>query len=112
MIDGVTDKVFVLTVVGSLVLAGSLSVTELVLLGTRDLGELALGLRLAGRKRHRRLGLVANAGGKAATTLQYLAIGAVLLKSKLRRALIDATAIAGVVASVSYWRREVRGRAV
>ncbi|MDF2694348.1 MAG: hypothetical protein K0S65_2731 [Labilithrix sp.] len=70
LVDGATDKVFVITVVASLVASGAMSVSETVLLCTRDLGELAIGLRLAAdRRRHRPARVpTANTGGKLATT--------------------------------------------
>lgn len=109
LVDGVADKVFALGVVTSLAAAGALSLGEIALLGTRELGEVALGVRLAvlGRRRARRRPRRANASGKAATTLQYAALAAVITGSRHRRALIGVAAIAGVIASASYWRREL-----
>ena len=110
VVDGIADKVFVLGVVGSLAAAGLLSLPEIVSLGTRELGELALAVRL-GLDRERRGTLrdpSANRGGKLATTLQYFALGAVVLGDRRRRALIGAAGIAGIFASIAYWRREVR----
>ncbi|MCW5838234.1 MAG: CDP-alcohol phosphatidyltransferase family protein [Labilithrix sp.] len=109
LLDGVTDKVFVLTVVASLVVSGSMSVMETLLLGTRDIGELALAVRLGLDPRRRRRVKVprANVGGKIATTLQYAAIVAVILDSSQRAVFIGAAALAGVLASASYWSRDV-----
>lgn len=111
VVDGVADKVFVLAVVGSLARAGYLTALETLLLGTREIGEMALAVRLsADRKRRGTLSdPSANAGGKVATTLQYAALAAVVVESRLRRALIAAAAMAGIVASVMYWRREAPG---
>ncbi len=109
LLDGVTDKVFVLTVVASLVVSGSMSLMETVLLGTRDIGELALAVRLGLDPRRRRRVKVprANVGGKIATTLQYAAIVAVILDSSQRAVFIGAAALAGILASASYWNRDV-----
>ena len=107
-LDGLTDKVFVLTVAGTLLASGALAGIELALLGAREIGELALAVRLSvGGTRPRAPGR-ANAAGKIATTLQYAAIVAVLLESAGRATLIGAAALAGVVASASYWNRLVR----
>ncbi|MBX3203723.1 MAG: CDP-alcohol phosphatidyltransferase family protein [Labilithrix sp.] len=109
LLDGVTDKVFVLTVVASLVASGAMSVIETLLLATRDIGELALAIRLAADPRRRRRVKVpaANVGGKIATTLQYAAIVAVILGSSQRALFIGAAALAGLFASASYWNRDV-----
>jgi CDP-diacylglycerol--glycerol-3-phosphate 3-phosphatidyltransferase/cardiolipin synthase len=109
LIDGATDKVFVFTVIASLAISGSISAIEIALLATRDLGELVLGLRLAADRRQRRRLKVpaANTGGKVATTLQYAAVAASILESRLRSVLVGAAAITGVLASASYWKREL-----
>jgi cardiolipin synthase (CMP-forming) len=109
LLDGVTDKVFALAVVTSLLASGSLSIVETLLLGTREIGEIVIGLRLAAEPGIRRRVKVpsANAGGKIATTLQYAAIAAILLGSPRRSLLVGATAVAGLVASISYWKRDV-----
>lgn len=113
LVDGVADKIFVLSVAASLVLSGSMSVTETSLLATRDIGELLLGFRLTAdrRKRHHLTVPYANRAGKVATTLQYAAVAAVLAGSHVRKALIAAAALAGLLASSSYWKREVTAAA-
>lgn len=108
-LDGITDKVFVLVVVGSLAAYGSMTVLEVLLLATRELGEAALAIRLAvdpGRRGARVRS--ANLPGKLATTLQYAAIVAILLELERRSLLVGATALAGLVATASYWSRDVR----
>ncbi|OJY22374.1 MAG: hypothetical protein BGO98_37245 [Myxococcales bacterium 68-20] len=108
-LDGLTDKIFILTVVASLLLSGILSPIEVVLLATRELGELALTVRLAAdreRRRHVRL-RPANVGGKLATGLQYAATIAVIAGSEQRVLFIGAAAIAGVFAAASYWNRTI-----
>ncbi len=109
LVDGITDKFFALAVVASLVAARSLTLGEVAMLATRDIGELAIAARLmASPDRRRREGVPsANAGGKLATTLQYVALAAVIVRSPLRKALIAITAAAGVAASIAYWRREL-----
>lgn len=108
-LDGLTDKIFILTVVASLLSSGILSLLEVVLLATRELGELALSVRVAAdRERRRHVTLrPANAGGKIATTLQYAATVAVIAGSEHRVLFIGAAAIAGVFAAASYWNRTI-----
>jgi cardiolipin synthase len=109
VLDGVTDKLFVSSVALSLVMSGSMSITELLLVATRDVGELVLGLRLtADRAKRDHLTIPsANVGGKIATTLQYAAIAAVLVESRFKRLFVGAAALGGLLASIAYWRREV-----
>lgn len=113
VVDPITDKIFVLTVVVTLVVAGDLSPVSVLLLSTREIGELPLVLWLAfshdarqKRKDHPR----ANAPGKLATALQFATVVAALFRSAWTPALVGLTAIAGVVAAVSYWARELSHR--
>jgi len=107
-LDGFTDKIFVLTVVGSLTVFGAMSLPEMLLLGTRELGEGALAVRLAADPRRSRVRVrSANLAGKLATTLQFAAVVAVLLGLERRGLLIGATALAGLVATATYWMRDV-----
>ena len=108
-LDGLTDKVFVLTVVGSLAAFGAMSLVEVLLLGTREIGEAALAVRLAADPERRRRATVrkANLAGKLATTLQFAAVSAIVLGLEQRSLLVGATALAGVVASAMYWTRDV-----
>ena len=108
-VDGLTDKVFVLTVVGSLTAFGAMSLVEVLLLGTREIGEAALAIRLVADPERRRRATVrsANLAGKLATTLQFAAVSAIILGLERRSLLIGATALAGLVASAMYWNRDV-----
>lgn len=109
VLDAFTDKVFVLAVVVSLVATRSMSLAEALLLGTRDFGELALVavLAIGGRRRQLAAPHSSNIGGKLATTLQYAAVIAIILHRPERALWIGAAAIAGVLASISYWRRDL-----
>jgi phosphatidylglycerophosphate synthase len=109
VLDAFTDKVFVVVVVVALVMSGSMRLLEALLLGTRDYGELALAARLAlgGRREQLAKPHSSNIGGKIATTLQYVAVVAIILGVVGRAIWIGAAAVAGVVASISYWRRDV-----
>lgn len=110
MVDGVADKVFSTSVVGTLLRRGMLSPISAALLASRELGELPLAARALARReahlvRHDRK---ANVLGKLATTLELGTLVAALLGARHRRGLVVATAGLGALAAFSYWRREVR----
>lgn len=110
MLDGFTDKVFFVAVVVTLLASRTMNVVEMLLLATRDIGELALAARMAlGRQRQKLTAAhTSNIGGKIATLFQYVAVVAVIVgaDSELRAACIGAAALAGVVAVALYWTRE------
>lgn len=109
-VDPITDKIFVLTVVVTLVVIGKLDPLHVVLLSTRELGELPLVAWLATSRRARerkRDYPRANIPGKIATTLQFMAVVAVLFDWAARDALIALAALAGIVAAASYWSRSL-----
>lgn len=111
VVDPITDKVFVLTVVVTLVVAHKLSPVSVLLLSTREIGELPLvvWLSLSHDARKKRTDHPkANAPGKAATALQFAAVAAALFHWPYTGILIAVTAGAGVVAAVVYWMRELR----
>jgi cardiolipin synthase len=110
VVDPITDKVFVLTVVATLVRAGDLSPAAVVLLSTREIGELPLvvWLSLSATARRRRKDHKANLPGKAATALQFATVVAALFHARWTPVLIGITAVAGVVAAASYWRRALQ----
>jgi CDP-diacylglycerol--glycerol-3-phosphate 3-phosphatidyltransferase/cardiolipin synthase len=107
-VDPVTDKWFVLCVVLALVSRGSLSWGSLLLLSTREIGELPLVFWFALSRRARQARVeapMANLPGKLATALQFLTVTAALFRTRFVPELVLATAIAGALAAVSYWRR-------
>jgi cardiolipin synthase len=107
VIDAVADKIFVLVVAISLLVHGSLSLVDVVLLGTRDVGEIALGAGLAlSRPGRLRAPRTANVAGKIATVFQYAAVVAVIVGSAHRTEWIAGAAFAGALASLAYWRAE------
>lgn len=108
VLDPITDKLFVLTVAITLVLTGQLSVLTVVLLSTREIGELPLVAWLALSRNARRARVEntgANVAGKVATALQFLSVSAALFRASHQSVLIGATAIAGTLAAFTYWRR-------
>ena len=110
-LDPVTDKVFVTTVAASLVVGGYLSILDVVLLSTREIGEIPLVVWLAVNRdaRSRRADHPkANLPGKLATALQFGVATAALFRMPHLAWVIDATAGVGVLAAASYWAREMR----
>ena len=92
--------------------SGALSITEALLLAVRDVGEIAIILRLASKDWHDLLRPHPHAVfGKITTILQFGAIiAAVLRVAAVVEGLAIATALGGAVATVSYWRAEGRLR--
>jgi len=105
-LDPITDKLFVATVVVSLVASKTLAVSEALLLGTRELCQLPLLLVLISEGRHRQRPVRgANRLGKFATVMQFASVAAILLKSSHRQGWVLSTAACGLLAGVSYaWR--------
>ncbi len=116
VLDAVMDKVFVGGVAVTLLFLHTMSLPYALLLGTRDLGELLIGLRLAimgDRKslqtRHERLTRQhpPNAFGKATTLMQFVAVLSAILEQPIGTAVAAAlTGVLGAVATVTYYKRE------
>jgi len=110
VVDPITDKLFVLSVVVTLVTAGELSLMGVLLMSVREIGELPLVFWFIASRRvrgARATKAAANVPGKAVTLLQFVSITAALLRSPAQAALLYATAGAGLVAALTYWMREV-----
>ena len=108
VVDGVTDKLFAGTVVGSLLVWGHLAPADAALLATREMLELPLVLWLAASPRARRArekSSMANLPGKAATVLQFAAVAAALALPGAKEPLLFATSATGAWAALRYWRR-------
>ncbi len=108
VVDPITDKVFVATVVVTLLVRAKLHWLMLALLGTREIGELPLVLWVAFSRSARRARAAqpsANVPGKLATALQFATVSAVLLGAPRVELWTWATAAMGVVAAIAYWRR-------
>jgi phosphatidylglycerophosphate synthase len=109
VVDGLTDKVFVLSVGLTLFATHRLSLVALLALGVRDGGEM-LAL-LAWRLRHRRAPdeeQRANVLGKVTTLLQFFAVVAAILTVRGHLELSIASALTGAAAAYSYHRRLAR----
>jgi CDP-diacylglycerol--glycerol-3-phosphate 3-phosphatidyltransferase/cardiolipin synthase len=111
VVDPITDKLFVATVVVTLIVRAKLSWFTLALLGTREIGELPLVAWLALSTRARRARTEqpsANVPGKLATALQFGTVSATLLGWAYVEAWAWATAVMGTIAAIAYWRRFLR----
>ena len=110
LVDGVADKVFAASVLGTLVATRMLSPVAALLLATRELAELPLALRILTSKRARltEIDRRANRLGKIATALEFTTVLAVIGRVPGKSALLAATAVCGALAAASYWRREIR----
>jgi cardiolipin synthase len=111
VVDPVTDKLFVLTVVVALVVTDRLTPFSVVLLATREIGELPLVVWWSVSHRRRRARArdpMANIPGKLATCTQFVAVSFALARLAHTQELIWLSAGAGVVAAVGYWNRELR----
>jgi len=107
LLDAVVDKVFVGAVVLTLVLTHLLSVPEALLLGVRDVGELAIGGRLLVRapaqcwRPH-----APHALGKLTTGVQYATVLAALVRSPARPWFALLAGAVGALATLAYVRQE------
>jgi phosphatidylglycerophosphate synthase len=111
ILDPITDKIFVAAVVVSLMASRALSVGEALLLGMREVCEIALMLLLLSERQPRRRPVRgANRIGKAATVMQFMAVAAILLETSHRRWWVLSTAGCGLLAGLSYAIREWRDR--
>jgi phosphatidylglycerophosphate synthase len=112
LVDGVSDKVFAASVLATLVATRELSPAAALLLATRELAELPLAIRVLTSKRARlaEVDRKANRLGKLATVLEFTTVLAVLARAPGKTALLAATAVCGVLAAASYWKREIVAR--
>ena len=112
-LDPETDKLFVMTIAVTLVATGHLSIGEVALLSTREIGELPLVAWYAlspNARGARAKKPSAKLAGKLATVLQFGAVSFALLHDRLENVWIGATAVMGVLAALSYWRRALELR--
>jgi CDP-diacylglycerol--glycerol-3-phosphate 3-phosphatidyltransferase/cardiolipin synthase len=111
VVDPITDKLFVATVMVTLLVTRRLGLLDLVLLSTRELGELPLVAWWAVSRRHRRRRAEspkANLPGKLATALQFFAVTLALLRAPHTRLAVIVAGAAGLAAAISYWSLELR----
>jgi CDP-diacylglycerol---glycerol-3-phosphate 3-phosphatidyltransferase len=112
-LDPTTDKIFVTMVAITLLVGGHLSAGEVLLLSTRELGELPLVLWLALSSDARRMRVehpTANVAGKTATAMQFASVSGALLRARHESLLVIGTAVVGGAAAFTYWLRALRSR--
>lgn len=110
-LDPITDKFFVFVVAATLIVRDILEPWGLLLLSTRELGELPIVawlLRSHAARRRRSEHPKANLAGKAATVLQFATVVWALLRWPHVEVWLVATAVMGAYAAWSYFRREWR----
>lgn len=109
-LDGFADKAFSVSLLATLVGRGVLSPASAVLLATREILELPLAIRVLVTPKARSVAVdrSANRLGKIATALELGAVIAAITRSRIARPLVVAAGIAGAVAGISYWMRELR----
>jgi CDP-diacylglycerol--glycerol-3-phosphate 3-phosphatidyltransferase/cardiolipin synthase len=111
VVDGLTDKAFMGSVVGTLLMSDKLTLLGAVELATRELGELPLVIWWALRREKRGARAdnpKANALGKLCTTIQFAAVAGALIGTPWLALLLHISAALGVIAAAHYWLREVR----
>lgn len=109
LVDGFADKIFAVSVLGTLVVSGRITPVGAVMLATRELAELPLAIRILTSKRARltEVDRRANTLGKVATVLEFTTVLAVLMRVPGRLGLLAGTAVVGAAAGVAYWLREL-----
>lgn len=113
VIDGVTDKAFMATVVVTLIVQDRVSLLGALQLATRELGELPLVIWWAlhhDRRQARAEDPKANAIGKLCTIFQFAAVTGALMGANWRHLALGASAFMGCLAAWKYWQRELGNR--
>jgi CDP-diacylglycerol--glycerol-3-phosphate 3-phosphatidyltransferase/cardiolipin synthase len=110
IVDPVADKLFVITVVVTLLAVARMPAWGALLLATRELGELPLVLWLMGNPTRRAHAASAEAirWGKNTTVLQLVAITWCVLGVPHRELPLVLVGACGIVAALAYWRRALR----
>lgn len=108
-LDGFADKAFGVSLLVTLVQRGVLSPVSALLLATRELFELPLAARVlfTPEAQCATVDRAANRFGKVATALELAAVVAALARARVARPLVVAAGVAGAVAGISYWLREL-----
>jgi cardiolipin synthase (CMP-forming) len=109
VVDPVCDKIFALSVVATLFARDMLPVWGIAALFAREILEAPLVIWMFVQRRGRALPEArANAPGKIATTFQFGAVIAALVKPAWLGPMLVASACVAALAGASYWRRELR----
>lgn len=109
-VDPITDKLFVGTVVVTLVAYRLLEASDVLWLASREILEAPLVVWVAFHRDARRVRTdhpKANLWGKLATLLQFVTVASALMRWPATELLLLATGVVGASAGVVYWMREV-----
>jgi len=110
VLDGVMDKLFVGTVLVTLLVTRALTLLDVAILGAREVGEVVLiGTALIRRPRPLGSHREANLLGKLATLLQFGTVVLVVVGGPYQGAAIGVTGLCGALAAAVYWRNEWAG---
>ena len=110
VVDPIADKVFATTVVITLLLRQEMPTWALPALLAREILEaplVAWVLVSQSFRGARKADARANIPGKLATVVQFVAVLSAIAAPELLEAALVAAAVAGVLAGVSYWHREL-----
>lgn len=110
VVDPIADKVFATTVVITLLLRHQMPTWGLPALLAREILEaplVAWVLVSQSFRGARKAAARANIPGKLATVVQFVAVLSAIAVPELLEASLIAAAVAGVLAGVSYWHREL-----
>ncbi len=104
VVDGVSDKIFVLSVAVSMLVAGLFAPWQVLLLGTRDIGEVVLmaWVAVSGGGVHAGEEHRANTLGKATTLLQFIAVTLAIFGQPAALFPIVGAGLLGVATAWSY----------
>jgi CDP-diacylglycerol--glycerol-3-phosphate 3-phosphatidyltransferase/cardiolipin synthase len=110
VVDPIADKVFATTVVVTLLVRHQLPLWALPALLAREILEAPLVVWVLVSQSFRgarKAAARANVPGKLATTVQFVAVLAAIAAPEILDVTLVASAIAGALAGVSYWHREL-----
>lgn len=111
VLDPIADKIFALSVVGTLLARKKLPVWAAPAILAREILEAPLLLVMLASRRERPREVTevrANVPGKVATAAQFAAVMAAIGAPVLLWPALSVAAVAGTWAGVAYWRREAR----
>jgi CDP-diacylglycerol--glycerol-3-phosphate 3-phosphatidyltransferase/cardiolipin synthase len=110
VVDPIADKVFALTVVITLLVRHEMPTWALPALLSREILEaplVAWVLLSQSFRGARKAAARSNIPGKLATTVQFVAVLSAIAAPELLEVSLVGAAVAGVLAGVSYWHREL-----
>jgi CDP-diacylglycerol--glycerol-3-phosphate 3-phosphatidyltransferase/cardiolipin synthase len=113
ILDPISDKLFAIAVLATLITHATLPLWALAPLLAREIIEAPLVIWIASSRQVRRRRATrarANVPGKLATAVQYAAVLSAIAWPDGLRALVVAAGVTGLAAGVGYWARELSSR--